>query len=62
MILEKPFFFPDIPAVLMKIVFGKMSGILLNGSRVSSEKIVTSGYVFRFPDLESALKDLLHKS
>jgi uncharacterized protein (TIGR01777 family) len=59
-ILKKPLFLPDIPAVVMKILFGKMSEILLYGSRVSSEKIITAGYSFKFPYLENALKDLLH--
>jgi uncharacterized protein len=61
-VLNKPFFFPDIPDIMLKLLFGKMSGILLNGSRVSSDKIITAGYKFQFPDLESAVKDLLKKS
>jgi NAD dependent epimerase/dehydratase family enzyme len=61
-VLNKPFFFPDVPAFIMKLLFGKMSGILLNGSRVSSDKIRASRYTFQFPDLESAMKDLLQKS
>jgi uncharacterized protein (TIGR01777 family) len=61
-VLNKPFFFPDVPAFIMKLLFGKMSGILLNGSRVSSDKIRASRYSFQFPDLESAMKDLLQKS
>lgn len=35
-----------------------MSGIVLNGSRVSAGKIISAGYNFEFPDLESALKNL----
>jgi hypothetical protein len=61
-ILKKPFFFPDVPAIMIKLLFGEMSGILLNGSRVSSDKIRTAGYNFQYPDLESAVKDLLQKS
>lgn len=59
-ILKKPFWFPNIPAIVMKLFFGKMSEILLRGSRVSSEKIQTTGYKFLFPNLEIALKQLLH--
>jgi NAD dependent epimerase/dehydratase family enzyme len=58
--LKKPFWAPDIPSALMKIIFGEMAGILLQGSRISSDKISRAGYIFRFPDLESALEDLLH--
>ena len=61
-VLKKPFWFPNIPAFIMKLIFGKMSEILLNGSRVSSEKIIKAGYCFKFPDFESALSDLLTKT
>lgn len=57
-ILGKPFFFPDIPAFVLRIIFGEMSGILLGGSRISCEKIIASGYSFRFPDLEGAFRNL----
>lgn len=57
-VMKKPFWFPDIPAILMRIFYGKMSDILLKGSRISCEKIRTAGYVFLFPGLESALNDL----
>jgi uncharacterized protein (TIGR01777 family) len=60
-VLEKPFFFPAVPSFAMKILFGKMSGILLNGSRVSADKIILAGYNFVFPDLENALKNLFQK-
>ena len=60
-VLEKPFWFPDIPSIALAIVFGKMSDTILKGSRVSSEKISKAGYKFIFPDLEGALKDLFMK-
>jgi uncharacterized protein len=60
-VLQKPFWFPNIPAFVMKIMFGKMAEMLLKGSRVSSEKIRAEGYNFKFPNLESALTDLLVK-
>lgn len=61
-VLKKPFWFPGIPAIVMKIFFGKMSAILLYGSRVSSDKIMEAGYNFLFPDLENALADLLKEN
>ena len=60
-ILKKPFWFPNVPAIAMKLMFGKISEILLRGSRISSNKIKKTGYNFLFPDLESALADLLKK-
>jgi uncharacterized protein (TIGR01777 family) len=60
-VIKKPYWFPKIPAFIMKIIFGKMSAILLYGSRVSCDKIIKSGYVFKYPDLKSALTDLVGK-
>jgi hypothetical protein len=58
----KPFWFPPVPAFLMKLLYGEMSSILPEGSRVSSDKIIKAGYVFLFPEIEAALKDLLIKN
>lgn len=58
-LLKKPFWRFNFPGIVMKIIFGKMSAILLQGSRVSSEKIIKAGFIFKFPKLQSALEDLL---
>jgi len=60
-IFEKPFIFPAVPSLVLKILFGKMSGIILKGSRVSAGKIISSGYNFEYPDLQNALKNLFPK-
>jgi len=60
-VLQKPFFFPAVPSFVIRLIFGRMSGILLYGSRVSADKILSAGYKFKFPDLENALKDLFTK-
>jgi hypothetical protein len=56
--MDKPFWFPKIPAFAIKVIFGKMSEMILNGSRISSDKIKISGFVFKYPKLESALEKL----
>ncbi len=58
-VMGRPFFFPAIPSFMFKMLYGEMSSILLNGSRVSPELIIKSGYSFKYPDPESALKNLL---
>jgi uncharacterized protein (TIGR01777 family) len=58
-VLKRPLWLPRVPAVFLRLIFGEMSKILLEGSRVSSEKIRQAGYAFQFPELEPALKDLL---
>jgi len=58
-VLMKSFVFLPLPFILLRIAMGESSVIALKGSRVSSEKIQNTGYKFRFPDLESALRDAI---
>ncbi len=57
--LNKPFIAPAVPSFIMRLIFGEMAGMLLEGSRVSPEKIIRSGFDFRFKSVDAALKDLL---
>jgi len=57
-VMGKPFFFPAIPSIVLKLLYGKMSDILLYGSRISAVKIISAGYKFKFPDLANAFKEL----
>lgn len=59
--LSKPFFLPKVPAFALKLVFGEMANVLLEGSRVSSEKLTNTGFQFKFPTLNEALKDIISK-
>ena len=58
-VLNKPCWFPNVPGVLLKLLLGNMSDIVLEGSRVSSAKIIKAGYQFHYPNLTAALKDVL---
>jgi hypothetical protein len=58
-LLNEPFWFPNTPVFFMKLIFGEMASIMINGSRVSSEKMMATGFHFKFPELENALKDVL---
>lgn len=49
--LGKPFFLPNVPAFLLKLIFGEMSVLLLEGSRVSADKLIRAGFVFEDTDL-----------
>ena len=53
------FLYLPIPAFLLKLFMGEMSSVILNSTRVSSEKIVDSGFVFKFPEIAEALHDVL---
>lgn len=52
---------PNVPAFVIKLAMGEMSKIVLNGRRVSSEKIEKLGFQFQFKSLEAALKNCLTK-
>jgi len=57
-VMNKPYFFPNVPSFVIKILFGEMSGTLLNGSRISVDKIIREGYRFKYPVLKDALVNL----
>jgi uncharacterized protein (TIGR01777 family) len=59
--LNKPLFLPSIPPFVLKLMLGEIAELVLNGSKVSSEKIQKEGYVFEFDDLEEAIRNLLTK-
>nr|WP_315034425.1 TIGR01777 family oxidoreductase [uncultured Chryseobacterium sp.] len=60
-VLKKPLFMPNVPAFILKILFGELASAILEGSRASSQKIQSSGFQFKFPELKNALLDLLKK-
>jgi uncharacterized protein len=57
--LNKPLFLPNVPGFLLRMLFGDVSSLLLEGSRISSEKIRATGFNFRYSDLNNALDSLL---
>lgn len=57
--LGRPTFLPPVPKFLIKTLIGEMSTVVTEGSRVSSQKVQDAGFEFKFPELESALNDLL---
>lgn len=61
-VLNKPMFMPNIPGLVMKLMFGELSVALLEGSRTSSEKLQNAGFQFKFPNLKNALEDLFRKN
>ncbi|MFF2091174.1 TIGR01777 family oxidoreductase [Paenibacillus sp. NPDC058174] len=54
---HRPHWFP-IPAFLMKTVLGEMSSLLLDGQRALPRKALELGFQFRYPDVDSAMKEL----
>lgn len=60
-VLKKPMFFPRVPEFVFKLFLGEASQIILEGSRISSQKIQDAGYEFKYKTLRRALKRILLK-
>jgi NAD dependent epimerase/dehydratase family enzyme len=58
-VLHRPVFLPPVPKFALKLFLGEMSGIVTEGSRVSNEKLLKTGFVFEHNKLSEALTDLL---
>jgi uncharacterized protein (TIGR01777 family) len=60
-VLSRPAIFP-VPAFVVKLLFGEMGETVLLGSqRVEPTQLVTSGYPFRFSNLQASLEALLSR-
>ena len=58
-VLSRPTLFP-MPAFVARLAFGEMADVLLLAStRVEPARLLETGFTFRYPDLESALRYLL---
>lgn len=61
-VLKKPMFLPPVPGFVFKLYLGEAAQIILEGSRVSSQKIQDAGYKFKHKTLNKALtRILLHR-
>jgi len=58
-VLNKKLWLPNVPAFVLKALLGDRASLVLKGSRVSSKKIESTGYTFKYTSLEPALKNLL---
>lgn len=56
--LNRPNFF-RLPQGILNLIFGEMSVVLWGGAFVVPKKLLESGFQFKYPDIKSALKDIL---
>ena len=57
-VLHRPFIPFPAPAFVINTVMGEMASMLLMSNNCSSEKISQSGFIFQYPTLQSALKNI----
>ena len=55
-ILKRPLWLPNIPAFALKLLLGEFAESIIGGSKVSSQKFTDAGFTFKYPTLESSLK------
>lgn len=60
-IIKRPFWAPNVPSFILKIIFGEMSAVVLGSTKASADKIEKEGFKFEFAKLNEALIDLLKK-
>jgi uncharacterized protein (TIGR01777 family) len=56
--LHRPSLLP-VPVFGLKLMFGEMAEVVLSSQRVMPQTASGAGYVFRYPDLQGALKQIL---
>ena len=49
-----------LPGFVMRLIFGEVASVILEGQRVIPSKLIDSGFQFGFPKLKPALEDLLN--
>ena len=54
--LNMPFFLPNVPRFVLKLVLGEMHILLFESQRVSSKKIEDTGFDFKYYNLKNALE------
>jgi len=57
-VLHRPTLF-RVPAWALRLLFGEMATVLLEGQRAIPRRLLDAGYTFLFQDIDSALNDLL---
>ena len=54
-VMERPIMLPNIPEFLIRMLFGQKADLVLKGVKLSSNKILETGFEFDYPTLNSAL-------
>ena len=60
-VLDKPTFLPPVSSFFVKTILGEMGDVLLKGQRAHPQKLTQQGFIFKFPTLEGALRDIFGK-
>ena len=56
--MGRPSFLP-VPGFMLKLTLGEFGSILLEGQRVIPQKLLRSGFQFRYPEIEQAIEQII---
>lgn len=56
---HRPFWPISVPSFFLSVLFGEMADVVLQGSRISNEKLRGLGFNFMYTELSDAIRDLL---
>ncbi len=51
-----------VPSLALRLMMGEVAGVLLASQKVRPDRLIADGFSFRFPDVNSALADLIGQS
>jgi uncharacterized protein (TIGR01777 family) len=57
--VKRPFIMPNVPSKFLRFFLGERASILLDGIKVSNDKIVSKGFTFQHKTIGSTLKHLM---
>ena len=52
---NKSIWLPNIPSLIVKLIFGEIADSILNGSRISSEKIINCNFKFKYLNINACI-------
>lgn len=61
-IMKRPLCLPAVPMIVLKLLLGEFANFVTLGTGVSSEKIMSKGYSFQYPEIKKAVTNLLAKA
>ena len=57
-VMHRPHWLP-IPGFAMRLLFGEVATVVLDGQKVLPERLLSSGYVFQYPHILEAIQNIL---
>lgn len=59
--INKPIWLSNVPSFVLKLLLGEMSQIVLNGHYMSNQKVLDTGFKFKYQAAEKAIEEILSK-